>query len=132
MFWVLLIVVSLSFGVSIEEAVRTAIKNNPEIKALEEEMKVFKGKAKSATAFPNPELRFESGFITNDEDGKPKGKALYLFEFNQPIPMWGIREKARSVVKKEEESFKYFTDAYKRRIIAQVYRSFYNSLFLKE
>jgi len=132
MFVVLLLIVSLSFGVNIEEAIRIALKNNPEIKALKEEMKVFEGKERSATAFPNPELRFESGFITNTKDGKPKGNTLYLLEFNQPIPIWGVREKASKVVQKEKEAFYYFLESQKRRIIAQVYRSFYKSLFLKE
>jgi len=87
---------------------------------------------RSATAFPNPELRLESGFLTNDKDGKPKGRALYLVEFNQPIPLWGVRNKARKVVQKEREAFENLVEARKREILAEVYRSFYNSLFLKE
>ena len=128
----LLVITSLGFGIGIDEAIRTALERSPQIKALEEEVKVFDGMERSATAFPNPELRLESGFLTNDKDGKPKGRALYLVEFNQPIPLWGVRGKARKVVQKEREAFENLVEARKREILAEVYRSFYNSLFLKE
>jgi len=128
----LLIITGLSFGIGIEKAIETALVKNPQIKALEEEVKIFEGMERSATAFPNPETRLESGFLTTDKDGKPKGRALYLVEFNQPIPLWGVRGKARNVVRKEKESFENLVEARKREILAQVYRSFYKSLFLKE
>ena len=128
----LLLISSLSFGIGIEEAMRTALEKSPQIKALEEEVKVFEGRERSALAFPNPEVRVESGFLTNDEDGKPKGRALYLVEFNQPIPLWNVRGKSRNVVLKEKESFENAVEARKREILAQVYRSFYTSLYLKE
>ncbi|WP_457600620.1 TolC family protein [Hydrogenivirga sp.] len=132
MFALILLFASLSFGIGVDEAIRTAIDKSPQIKALEEEVKVFEGMERSATAFPNPETRLESGFLTNDKDGKPKGRALYLVEFNQPIPLWGVRGKARKVVQKEREAFENLVEARKREILAEVYRSFYNSLFLKE
>ncbi len=128
----LLLISSLSFGIGIEEAMRTALEKSPQIKALEEEVKVFEGRERSAVAFPNPEVRIESGFLTNDRDGKPKGRALYLIEFNQPIPLWNVRGKSRNVVLKERESFENAVEARKREILAEVYRSFYTSLYLKE
>jgi len=132
MFILLLLFAGLSFGIGIEEAMRTALEKNPQIRALEEEVKVFEGMERAAVAFPNPEVRLESGFLTNDRDGKPKGRALYLIEFNQPIPLWGVRGKSREVVLKEKEAFQSMVESQKRTILAEVYRSFYNSLYLKE
>ena len=132
MLLLLLLISSLSFGIGIEEAMRTALERNPQIKALEEEVGVFEGMERSALAFPNPEIRIESGFLTNDRDWRPKGRALYLIEFNQPIPLWNVRGKSRSVVLKEKESFQQAVEARKREILAEVYRSFYRSLYLKE
>ncbi len=128
----LLLFASLSFGIGIDEAMRTALEKSPQIKALEEEIKVFEGMERSALAFPNPEVRFESGFLTTDEDGKPKGRGLYLIEFNQPVPLWNVREKSRNVVLKEKEAFENAVESQKRAILGDVYRSFYNSLYLKE
>ncbi len=128
----LLLFASLSFGIGIDEAMRTALEKSPQIKALEEEIKVFEGMERSALAFPNPEVRFESGFLTTDEDGKPKGRSLYLIEFNQPVPLWNVRGKSRNVVLKEKEAFENAVESQKRAILGDVYRSFYNSLYLKE
>ncbi len=132
MFILVLFMFGLSFGIGIEEAMKTALENSPEIKALEEELKVFDGMELSAGAFPNPEVRLESGFITNDKDGKPKGKAFNLMEFDQPIPLWGVRSKGRAVISEEREAFKDFAEAKKREILARVYRSFYRALTNRE
>ncbi len=132
MFIFLLIFASLSFGIGIDEAMKTALERSPQIKVLEEEIKVFEGKKRSSLAFPNPEVRIESGFLTNDRSGKPKGKALYLLEFNQPIPLWGVREKSEEVVLKEKESFESAVETQRRKVLGEVYRSFYRSLYLKE
>ena len=132
MFLLLLLISSLSFGIGIEEAMRTVLERSPQIKALEEEIRVFEGMERSAVAFPNPEVRVESGFLTNDRDWRPKGRALYLIEFNQPIPLWNVRGKSRSVVLKEKESFQEAVESRKREILAEAYRSFYRSLYLRE
>jgi len=132
MFIVFLLLAGLSFGIGIDEALRTALERSPQIKALEEEVKVFEGMERAAGAFPNPETRLESGFITNDKDGKPKGRGLYLFEFNQPIPLWNVRGKSKEVVVKEKESFESAVESRKREILGEVYRSFYKALTLKE
>ncbi|EDP75016.1 TolC family protein [Hydrogenivirga sp. 128-5-R1-1] len=132
MFILLLLFASLSFGIGIEEAIRTALEKSPQIKALEEEVKVFEGMERSATAFPNPETRLESGFVTNDKDGKPRGRAFYLLEFNQPLPLWGVRGKSRDMVLKEKEAFESAVESRKREILGEVYRSFYRSLTFKE
>ena len=132
MFILILLISGLSFGIGIDEAMKIALEKSPRIKALEEEVRVFKGMERSALAFPNPEVRIESGFLTTDKDGKPRGRGLYLIEFNQPIPLWGVRGKRREVVLKEKESFENTVEAQKRSILSEVYRSFYTSLFLKE
>ncbi len=128
----LLLLTTLSFGIGIEEAMRTALEKNLEIKALEEELKVFEGMKRSATKFPNPEVRLESGFITTDKDGKPVGRAFYLLEYSQPIPLWNIRKKSGKVIEEERESFLNLVEARRRKILGEVYRRFHDALFRKE
>ncbi len=132
MFFILLLFTTFSFGIGLEEAMQTALEKNPSVKAMEEEVKSFEGLFISAGAFPNPEVRLESGFITNDKNGRPEGRFLYLLEFNQPIPMWGTRSIGREVVRKERESFESAVEFRKRRLLAQVYRAFYRALWSKE
>ncbi len=132
MFALLLVLVGLSFGLSIEDAMRMAEERNLQIRALKERVGVYEGLERSATAFPNPEVSVESGFLTTDRNGKPSGRALYLLEYAQPIPMWGVREKGRSVVEKEREAFLSELEARRREILAGVYRSFHEALMRRE
>ncbi|HHJ63740.1 MAG TPA: hypothetical protein ENJ61_02430, partial [Aquifex aeolicus] len=64
MFVLLLLLAGLSFGLSIEEAMRTALERSPVLKAMEERLRIFEGMERSALAFPNPDIGFESGFLT--------------------------------------------------------------------
>ncbi|MDQ7082163.1 MAG: TolC family protein [Aquificota bacterium] len=120
------------FGITLEEALDLAVKKNPEIRALESEIRRFDGLERAAYAFPNPELDFESGFITTDRFGRPEGRVLYLLELSQPVPLWGVREKGRAVVREEREAFLREVEARKREILGEVYRAFYEALFRKE
>ncbi len=128
----LLFLISFGFGITLEEAINTALEKNPQIKALERRIEAFKGREISSYAFPNPEVRIESGFVTNDKDGEPKGRALFLFEFMQPIPLWGVRDKARKVVIKEKEAFEFMKEAEVRKIVGDVYEAFFEALYRKE
>jgi len=129
---VILSFVWLGFGIDLEGAVKETLKRNPEIKAMQERLGVFEGKKRSATAFPNPEVRLESGFLTTTKENRPKGRALNLLEFDQPLPLWGVREKRKRVVEKEKEAFLYTFEARKREILAEVYAKFFRALYAKE
>ncbi len=134
MVWILglLMLTVSSLSLTLEEAFDLAVRKNPEIRALESEVKRFDGLEKIAYAFPNPELNFESGFITTDRFGRPEGRVLYLLEVSQPIPLWGVREKGRAVVREERKAFLSTVEARKREILGEVYRAFYEALFRKE
>ena len=132
MFLLVLLLVAVCYGETIDEVIEVALKESPRIKAIEKELNVYKGLEISVSAFPNPEARLESGFVTNDKDGKPKGRIFNTLEFDQPLPLWGIREKGRRVVRKEREAFQNIVEARKREVIAEIYRMFYESLFRKE
>ncbi len=132
MLFLLFLFVSLSFGIGIEEAINTALERNARIKAMEERLRIFEGMEVSVRAFPNPEVGFESGFLTTDKGGKPEGRALYLLELSQPIPLWGVRDKGAKVVEEKREAFRNLLEAEKRRVMGEVYRAFYEALFRKE
>jgi len=120
------------FGSTIEEVMAKALRENPELKALREELGTFTGLERSLSAFPNPEVGFESGFITTDRDGKPRGRGLYLLDLSQDIPLWGVRGKGRKLARTMKKAFEWRIEQRKREILAEVYRGFYRSLFSKE
>jgi outer membrane protein TolC len=133
MVWFLVFIFAgFGFSITLEEALRVALERNPEIKALESERGRFEGLERIAYAFPNPDLGFESGFLTTDRYGGPKGRLLYLLEFSQPIPLWGVREKGRAVVREEKRAFLSGLEAKRREILGEVYRTFHEALFRKE
>ena len=127
-----LMLVTWSYGITLEEAMKLALQRNPELKALEKDLDSFRGKEIAAYAFPNPEADVESGFVTTERYGRPEGRPIYLFGVSQPIPLWGVREKSRLVVREEREAFKNFLEARRREVLAEVYRLFYEALFRKE
>jgi len=133
MFLVFILLLGISFGsMGIEEALKEALKNNLELKALEKKLKAFEGRELKAIAFPNPELNFESGFITTTDSRGAKGKAVYIAEYFQPIPLWGVREKKREVVLKEKEAFFHYYEQRKKELMGKVYAEFFRSLHRKE
>ncbi len=132
MFVILLFMVGLTFGIGIEEALKEALENNLELKALEKKLQAFKGRELQATAFPNPELSFESGFLTTTDSGNARGRALYIAEYFQPLPLWGVREKRKGVAVKEKEAFLHFYEQKKRELLGRVYAAFFRSLHRKE
>ena len=127
-----LFLVTAGFTATIEEVMDTALRENPELKALREEKGTFLGLEKSLSAFPNPEIGFESGFLTTDIDGKPRGRGLYLLDLSQEIPLWGVRGKGRKLARTMGESFEWRIEQRKREILAEVYTGFYRALFRKE
>ncbi len=132
MIFLMLVLVTLSFGLNLERAIETALEKNPQLKALKEQRMAFEGMERSAMAFPNPEIRFESGFITNDKNGKPAGRAVYLLEYSQPVPLWDIRLKGKKVVEEEKTAFDHMIESFRRKLVAEVYRNFYTALVKKE
>lgn len=134
MFFVVIILslAGLGFGISVNEAMRLALERNLQLKAMEERAGIFEGLEKSALAFGNPEINFESGFLTTSRGGGPRERFLNLLELSQPIPLWGTRQKGASVVNKQREAFMEEYESLKREILGDVYRRFYEALYRKE
>ncbi|WP_461829052.1 TolC family protein, partial [Aquifex sp.] len=129
---VLILLWSLSFGLGIEEAMEEAVSRSPLLKVWEEQLKRFEGLKRSATAFPNPELRFESGFFTTTNGQGAVGRFLYLLEYSQEIPLWGVRGKRKRVVEELEKAFMNLYEVEKRKLLGRVYASFYEALYFKK
>ncbi len=123
---------ALGFGIEVERALELALEKNLRIKAMEREAKVFDGMRKSALAFGNPELTFESGFLTTSKGGGPRERFLNLLELRQPIPLWGVRQKSAGVVEEQREAFLQSLEVAKRQLIGDTYRKFYEALYRKE
>lgn len=122
MFLLILAIVGLSYGLTLEEAMRFASEMSPRVRALEERVGVFAGRERAARSFPNPELRVEVG----------GGEFLYLLELSQPLPLWGVREKRYRVVVGEREAFESTVEARKREFLALIYRAFFSALSRRE
>jgi len=122
MFLLILAIVGLSYGLTLEEAMRLASEMSPRVRALEERVGVFAGRERAARSFPNPELRVEVG----------GGEFLYLLELSQPLPLWGVREKRYRVVVGEREAFESTVEARKREFLALIYSAFFSALSRRE
>ena len=129
---ILLMVVGTGYGMSIQEVINRALEKNPDLRAMKEELGAFRGIERSLSAFPNPEVGFESGFILTDRDGRPSGRALYLLDMSQEIPLWGVRSKGRDLARSMSNAFSMRIETRRREIIGEVYSRFYEALFRKE
>ena len=127
-----LLLVGLGYGMGIEEVLEKAMKKNPELRAMVEEREAFKGIELSLSAFPNPEVGFESGFLLTDLDARPRGRALYLLDMSQRVPLWGIRGKGRRLARSMSDVFSWNMEVKKRKVMGEVYSRFYEALFRKE
>ncbi|GAB6065770.1 hypothetical protein JCM9492_08620 [Aquifex pyrophilus] len=132
MLLVFLIVFGLSFGITLEEGLKILEENNPELRAMRKALESYRGLEISAKAFPNPELRFESGFFSTTQDFKPAGRFIYILEISQKVPLWGLREKRLRVAKTEREVFLYDYTARRYELFSEFYRRFYETLYRKE
>ncbi len=126
---IIFLIYGISKAITIDEAIKEALERNYEIVSFSYVLESYKGKSISAGAFPNPDITVES--VTLNERGT-YDKPLYLIEISQEIPLWGIRSKARSVVKKERESLELEYENLKRKVISDVYKKFYEALYRKE
>ncbi|RUM29160.1 MAG: hypothetical protein DSY42_07015 [Aquifex sp.] len=128
----LLILTGLVYGLGFKEALEKLEELNPEIKALNRMLESYKGREISARAYPNPELRFESGFFSSTEDFKPIGRFIYTLEISQKLPLWDVRSKRIKLSVLEKETFSHEIQLRKNFIISELYTSFYEALFKKE
>ena len=131
-FLFVVLLVSFGFGINLNEAMETALKNSPYLKVWKERMEKFEGMKRSASAFPNPELRFESGFFTTTNGQGSAGRFLYLLEYSQEFPLWGVRSKRKRIVEELEKAFMNLYEAEKRKLLGRVYTNFYEALYFKE
>ncbi len=132
MLFIFLFIIGLSFGITLEEGLRILEENNPELRAMKKTFESYKGLEISAKAFPNPELRFESGFFSTTRDFKPVGRLIYILELSQKIPMWSLREKRLSAAKMEKKVFLYDYLSRKNELFSELYDKFYEALYRKE
>ncbi len=117
-----------TYGIGIEDALRIAKENNRELLSVRALLEGYRGRVISAEAFPNPSLSLET---MNISSRRGEDKPLYSFGFMQDIPLWGVRGKAVSKAEKEMEAFKYEIEIKERELLADVYKSFYITLYAK-
>ncbi|NPB07091.1 MAG: TolC family protein [Aquificae bacterium] len=129
---VLLLLVSLSFGVTLDEALKKALEKNLYLKALRQELKAFEGRKRAARALENPELNFESGFVYTSDGSGPQGRFLYLAELAQPLPLWGVRSRRLAVVEAQELAAKEELRGAEKETLGRVYEAFAEALYRKE
>jgi len=115
--------------VTVEEAVETALRHNPELRAREQERDAARGAVLQARVYPNPELDLA---LETDRFFAGDGEGRRSVGVTQTIVTAGKRrqrqENARLGVNAAEEMF----DDAKRRLIGEVEEVFYRLLFTQE
>ena len=115
--------------VTVEEAVETALRHNPELKAGEQERDAARGAVLQARVYPNPEIDLA---LETDRFFAGDGEGRRSVGVTQTIVTAGKRrqrqENARLGVNVAEEML----DDAKRRLIGEVEEVFYRLLFTQE
>ncbi len=115
--------------VTVEEAVETALRHNPELRAREQERDAARGAVLQARVYPNPELDLA---VETDRFFAGDGEGRRSVGVTQTIVTAGKRrqrqENARLGVNAAEEML----DDAKRRLIGEVEEVFYRLLFTQE
>lgn len=114
---------------TVEEAVETALRHNPELRAREQERDAARGAVLQARVYPNPELDLA---LETDRFFAGDGEGRRSVGVTQTIVTAGKRrqrqENARLGVNAAEEML----DDAKRRLIGEVEEVFYRLLFTQE
>lgn len=115
--------------VTVEEAVETALRQNPELKAREQERETAQGALLRARVYPNPELDLgletDRGFAGQGEGRRSVGIA-------QPIVTAGKRRLRQDNAQLGVTVVERTIEDAKRRLIAEVGEAFYRLLFTQE
>jgi len=131
---ILSLLITSSFAVSIDEVVDNTIKNNYDLKSIEDSIAVANENIKLSTKWKNPTLTLGVNDIHFDEplkrDKEPM-QASYI-GFSQVIPVGKKLDIKESIAKKDKQMISLSLQNKKLKLKSLVYEVSYNILILEE
>jgi len=117
-------------GLTLEEAIRLALRYNFDLKAVRQQFKVTNTRLITAEEWPhNPELEFA---YVNDEIGKSEGANEFEMKFSQEFETGGQRIYRTQIALAEIEAAKAEITAVERNIILEIQKAFYSVLLAQK
>ncbi|MFZ5862316.1 MAG: TolC family protein [Nitrospirota bacterium] len=116
-------------AVNVEEAVETALRQNPELKSREQERATAQGVLLQTGAYPNPELDLD---LETDRFFAGDGEGRRSIGITQTIVTAGKRGQRQDNARLGVTMVEQTVDDAKRRLIAEVEDAFYRLLFTQE
>ncbi len=114
----------------LQRALDIALKNNPELTALESELRAAEARISQAGLWPNPTFSAESENFSGDKSGFSHTENT--FSISQPFLLGGKLALQKNIAEKEKEIIRYNLEAKKIDIIAEVEHAVYDVLLFQE
>ena len=113
LYWIAIVLVVILFSspaqpetprLNVEELVKEAMQNNPEILAAQKRWEVFKAKVPQASALEDPMLGFGIVNLPTNFSFKDEDMTMKEFSISQKFPFPGKRPLMREMAEKETEA----------------------------
>jgi cobalt-zinc-cadmium efflux system outer membrane protein len=113
---------------TLEQVTAEALRNNPELRVLEQAVAAAKGGVTTARSYPNPELTFAPGLKRVHESGGSKSEFHGVFELSQLFKFPGKRALEIAIARRDVRAQEIARDALRFQLATQVRRTFYEAL----
>lgn len=117
---------------TLEQITAEALRNNPELRVLEQSVAGAKGAVTTARTYSNPELTVAPGVKRVRESGNSKSEFHGVFELSQLFKFPGKRALEIAVARRGVRSREIALQALRFQLAGQVRRNFYESLAAKK
>ena len=119
-------------GITVEDAVRLALHNNPALQAQQQLMTAAEGELRQARTFPhNPRLEWE-GLTGHDRNEVRRSARKFTAKLSQEVPLGGKWHQRIQVAAAGLDRTQWEVQNAQRELIKEVKETFYRLLFLEE
>src|SRR5262249_4822675 len=119
-------------GITVEEAVRLALHNNPALQAQQQLMTAAEGELRQARTFPNnPRLEWE-GLTGHERNEVRRGARKFTAKLSQELPLGGKWHQRIQVAAAGLDRTQWEVQNAQRELIKEVKETFYRLLFLED
>jgi len=116
--------------ISMQEAVSIAVKRNPQLQSMRDQVEAALGALKQTKLYPNPVIRFLAEEMPSNEIGLNESENL--ISITQPIITGGKRRLEIEISEKTKEKSQLERDTVLLEVIAGTKKAFYKALANKE
>jgi len=125
----LLFSIYMAYGETLEEVINIALRESPYIKKYQYQIKAVEGELIDRSGYYNPEVSVEFGRLYSQTDS---GVTLTSFSVMERLRLWGEMDYAINSVKYKREAIGYLMEQEANKLSGEIYKAFYNSLYLKK